>query len=182
MTRLLRQSGRGRAEGSLTVQDRSLNEKLEASDKPRRGKRLRAVSGPRIQYAALPFQRAEDGVQILLITSRETRRWVLPKGWPMPGRTPAGAAQREAFEEAGLRGEMAKSAFGAYAYYKRLKTGVFVPVRVEVFPMRVREERKTWPEKKQRERRWFAPDAAAAAVAEPELRALILAFAALERG
>jgi 8-oxo-dGTP pyrophosphatase MutT (NUDIX family) len=131
----------------------------------------------RRQYAALPY-RCNDGVEILLISSRETRRWVLPKGWPMKGRKPHAAAAREAMEEAGLIGKISHRALGVYHYNKRLKNGANVWCEVVVFPMRVEKQRKSWPEKDQRTTRWFPLADAADAVAEPDLKAVILAFAA----
>lgn len=131
-----------------------------------------------VQYAALPFRR-KPALAILLITSRETRRWVIPKGWPMKGRKPYAAAAQEAFEEAGVTGQIAKSPFGAYPYIKWLKNGVAVPCRVRVFPLEVRGERDAWPEMAERERRWFTPEEAVEAVDEAELAALIGAFAGL---
>src|SRR5215217_8319560 len=78
----------------------------------------------RQQVAALPLRQDEAGrVRVLLVTSRDTGRWVLPKGWPMKGRKPHRAAEREAFEEAGLVGRVRKRALGSYAYEKRLRTG-----------------------------------------------------------
>ncbi len=129
----------------------------------------------RQQYAALPY-RFHDGVEILLISSRETKRWVLPKGWPMKSRKPHAAAAREAMEEAGLVGKMDKQSVGSYHYHKRLKNGATVVCRVEVFPMQVAKERKSWPEKDQRTRRWFPLHEAADAVAEPELGDVIKTF------
>ena len=131
------------------------------------------------QYAALPFRAGPSGVEILLITSRETRRWVIPKGWPMKDKAPHEAAAQEAHEEAGLEGDVADRPIGAYRYGKRLKTGQERPVDVWVFPMRVSAENNDWPEKDERERRWFAPADAAAAVVEPELKVLIMAFGRL---
>ena len=81
---------------------------------------------PRRQVGALPFRRLSDGgFKILLITSRESRRWVIPKGWPMKGRKPYEAAAREAYEEAGLLGEIGKRPLGFYLYEKRLKSRDF---------------------------------------------------------
>ncbi len=132
---------------------------------------------PAVQYAALPWRRGAEGVEILLVSSRETRRWVIPKGWPMQRREPHAAAAREALEEGGIQGLIDAVAIGHYPYQKRLKRGIEVAVLVEVFPLEVRRERKKWPEKNQRTRQWFTPQAAADAVDEPELKALILAFA-----
>ncbi|MDX7951092.1 NUDIX hydrolase [Lichenihabitans sp. Uapishka_5] len=141
-------------------------------------KKLRApgqVEQVRQQYAALPFRRG-DGLEIMLITSRETRRWVVPKGWPMKGRRPRGTAAREAMEEAGISGAVAKAAIGSYVYIKRGIGGKSWPCRVDVFPLEVRVERATWRERKQRTRQWFNYIEAADAVAEPDLKGLILAF------
>jgi 8-oxo-dGTP pyrophosphatase MutT (NUDIX family) len=133
---------------------------------------------PREQLAALPWRRAADGaVEILLITSRETRRWVMPKGWPIKGLKSAEAAAREAFEEAGIIGETSKKAFGSYRYGKVLRSGRVQHVRVGLYPMRVVEEREDYPEKGQREKRWASRDEAAALVDEPDLKRLLAAYA-----
>ena len=133
---------------------------------------------PRRQVAALPFREGPDErLQILLVTSRETRRWVIPKGWLVKGLKPAAAAAREAREEAGLVGRIAKRPIGAYRYEKRLKNGAAALCEVEVFPLEVLRQRKNFREKDQREPRWVEPAVAAALVDEPELSALILAFA-----
>jgi 8-oxo-dGTP pyrophosphatase MutT (NUDIX family) len=130
---------------------------------------------PRAQYAALPW-RLGEGVEILLATSRDTRRWVIPKGWPMKGRSPHGAAAVEAEEEAGLVGKIEKKKFGSFHYRKRLKNGAALLCRVDVFPMRVTRQRKSWPEMHQRVTQWYPWATAAEQVAEPELKSLILAF------
>ena len=130
----------------------------------------------KVQYAALPFRPGRDGVEVLLITSRETQRWVIPKGWPMKGKTPREAAALEAHEEAGLDGPVAEHPVGRYGYDKRLKGGKDRPVEVLVFPLRVETLSDDWPEKAQRRREWFSPTVAAALVDEPELKALIMAF------
>ncbi len=98
----------------------------------------------------------------MLVTSRETRRWVLPKGWAEAGLAPHDLAAREAFEEGGIVGEAAAEAVGAYGYLKRLPGGRSVECRVEVFPLRVERLLGDWPERGQRERRWFTPARAAA--------------------
>lgn len=130
----------------------------------------------KIQFAALPYRQGEAGLEVLLITSRETKRWVIPKGWPMKDKKPYEAAAQEAFEEAGLKGEVGRRAVGVYHYDKRLKNGSEKPVEVQVFPLKVEQERDAWPEQDERTRRWFAPAEAAAGVDEPELKALIAAF------
>ncbi|HYD44155.1 MAG TPA: NUDIX hydrolase [Phenylobacterium sp.] len=133
-------------------------------------------SPPALQVAALPFRRGPNGVEIMLITSRETRRWVVPKGWPMEGRTHPGSAEREAFEEAGLSGAIAAHPVGVFGYLKRAKGGD-IDCRVEVYPLEVAGQADDFPEKGQRETRWFLAEDAAASVDEPELRDLIRRFA-----
>ena len=100
------------------------------------------------------------------MTSRETERWVIPKGWPMKGRRPHVSAAREALEEAGLVGRIDKEPIGSYCYNKRLKNGAEVPCTVEVFPMEVRVQKKKWREKGQRTFRWLPSEEAAEAVDE----------------
>jgi 8-oxo-dGTP pyrophosphatase MutT (NUDIX family) len=129
----------------------------------------------RIQYAALPF-RERGRLEILLITSRETKRWVIPKGWPMKRRTPPETAAREALEEAGVEGQVADAPIGSYRYFKRRVDGGFWLCEVEVFPLEVKREGKTWPEHEERTRWWCSVDEAVSAVEEPELKALIQAF------
>ena len=132
---------------------------------------------PRTQYAALPWRRRHDGgVEVLLITSRETRRWVIPKGWPMKDKDPGACAAQEAFEEAGVVGEPRRRSLGVYHYDKRLRSGRLQHVRVQVFALEVAEERDVWPEMAERERRWTTPAEAADLVAEPELQALLADF------
>jgi len=133
----------------------------------------------RMQFAALCWREHAGGLQVLLVTSRDTGRWIVPKGWPMSGRSPFEAAAREAWEEAGVEGAIATDPMGEYDYRKGLKSGAELPVRVELFPLRVLREAAVFPEVAQRRRRWFAPHKAARRVAEPGLGALILRFADL---
>ena len=130
------------------------------------------------QVAALPMRRDERGrLRVLLVTSRDTGRWVMPKGWPMDGRDPWEAAAVEALEEAGAEGSIDASAVGTYAYGKRVSDEKTLPCEVTVYPMRVKRLRKRWKEAGERKRRWFGPVAAAKRVAEPELRDLLLGLA-----
>jgi 8-oxo-dGTP pyrophosphatase MutT (NUDIX family) len=133
------------------------------------------------QYAALPWRQAQ-GFEILLITSRETRRWVIPKGWPMPGHSAAESAAQEAYEEAGVRGQMTAQSIGYYGYSKRLRGGGKKRFRVEVFGMEVTEVLDLWPEAHERTRQWLSPAEAAIRVKEPELAILIRAFAGDQSG
>jgi 8-oxo-dGTP pyrophosphatase MutT (NUDIX family) len=142
-------------------------------------RRLSALAwvGHRQQYAALPWRRTKAGIEILLITSRETRRWVIPKGWPMITLAAPDAAAQEAFEEAGVRGEIDPTPLGAFRYRKRLKSGKSEPCRVDVYPLAVAIEEAVWPEKRQRTRRWLPALEAARMVEEVGLRRIIEAFA-----
>ena len=129
------------------------------------------------QYGVIPFRPGEDGqVEILLITSRETRRWVVPRGNPIAGLSPPLSAAQEAFEEAGIYGDVEIDPLGRYRYDKRRPSGDLDEAEVELYPMRVVEILDDWPEKAQRERRWFSQQEAAAAVEEADLSALIEAF------
>jgi len=133
----------------------------------------------RRQVAALPVVVMDGGIRVMLVTSRDTGRWVLPKGWPVKRLPPHVAAAREAWEEAGLRGEVSPRPVGAYRYDKRLGGGALQPCEVSVFPMSVAEERTDWPEREERSRRWMTPGEAARAVDERGLAALLLDLAAL---
>jgi 8-oxo-dGTP pyrophosphatase MutT (NUDIX family) len=137
----------------------------------------RHVSEHRItQYGAIAWRPAAAGVEVLLITSRETRRWVVPRGNVIKGLAPHMSAAQEAYEEAGIRGRMGTEPIGLYHYQKKLRLGRVVPAEVHLYPLEVTDELDEWPERHQRERRWFAPGEAAASVEEPELKALILAL------
>lgn len=128
------------------------------------------------QYAALCYRMSgKDTFEILLITSRDTGRWIIPKGWPIKGKSGAECALQEAFEEAGVQGTPAQDPIGVYAYDKVLSDGV-QPCIVSVYPVEVRDLRKDFPEKGQRERAWFNPKKAAGKVDEPELRTLLATF------
>lgn len=130
----------------------------------------------RRQYAALPFRRIGSHLEVLLITSRETGRWIVPKGWPKPRTRPEKMAAREAFEEAGLVGRIDARPLGHYRYDKRLKSGRIVLCEVAVYPLEVTAELDDWPEKHQRQKRWLLPVDAVRLVAEPGLAALMLAI------
>ncbi|MBK3401007.1 NUDIX domain-containing protein [Methylobacterium sp. IF7SW-B2] len=134
---------------------------------------------PRRQVGVLPLRTLPGGeMQVMLITSRETRRWVVPKGWPMKGLKNYEAAAREAYEEAGLIGRVGRRALGSYFYQKRLKSRDTVLCQVQVFRLEVRKQLKTWPEQHERDCRWFSVPDAAEAVTEAGLAALIRAAGA----
>ena len=121
------------------------------------------------QVAALPWRHGETGVEVMMITSRETRRWVIPKGGRMVGKTDPQAAAQEAYEEAGVQGEMRDAVIGHFRYDKRLKTGALQACVVAVYPLEVLIQLGAWPEDQQRHRRWMVQAEAADAVHEPDL-------------
>jgi 8-oxo-dGTP pyrophosphatase MutT (NUDIX family) len=131
-----------------------------------------------IQYAALPFRILAKQVDVMLITSRGTQRWVIPKGWPMNGKRPQEAAEVEAAEEAGIVGEIEDRPLGSYHYLKGLKDDRSMGVQVIVFPFRVEFQEEDWKERLERRAAWFRYQKAATLVAEPGLRHLINAFGA----
>jgi 8-oxo-dGTP pyrophosphatase MutT (NUDIX family) len=125
------------------------------------------------QVAALPIRFGGDGLPIvLLVTSRDTRRWIIPKGWPQAGYGDHQAAAAEARDEAGILGFVLPSSIGHYTYRKQLRNRS-VDVRVTVFLLSVTEELTSWPECEQRQRAWFTPAEAATLVHEPELQGLL---------
>ncbi len=130
-----------------------------------------------IQAAALPWRMAKSGPEVLLVTSRQTGRWILPKGWPDTGEPLARCAEREAFEEAGIRGRTSGDDIGSYFYGKASPSGLIRRCEVFVFPLEISETEKRWPEKSVRDRRWLKPSEAAKRVAEPALAELIAEFA-----
>lgn len=135
-----------------------------------------AQSAERRQVAALPWRRSADGIEIMLVTSRETRRWVTPKGGRMAGRTDAESAAQEALEEAGVEGVTTAQPIGTFRYLKVLKRRAPRWCVVAVHALEVRVEHATWHEQAERERVWVSRDEAVRRVDEPDLKALIAAF------
>ena len=130
------------------------------------------------QVAAIPVrQRTASGPEVLLVTSRETRRWVVPKGWPWRKHANHEAAAGEAWEEAGVRGSTNAVSIGTFTYEKRDGKKIRT-LKVFVYLLEVTEEADTWPEVDQRRRAWFAANDAADLVDEPELKALLRELAA----
>lgn len=129
----------------------------------------------RTQFAALCWRKHKGKHEVLLITSRDTGRWVIPKGWPMDGMTPAEAAAQEAWEEAGVTGKLRAEVEGVYSYIKPLDRSA-MPCLAMVFALHVKTIHDKWPEDHERTRRWFTPKRAAAKVHEAELAQLILRF------
>ncbi len=128
--------------------------------------------------AALPWRLSPAGVEILLVTSLDTGRWVLPKGWAKSRESLHDAAAREAAEEAGISGGIDRRALGSYRYLKRRGDGDDIACEVQVFPLETDRLADKWPERKKRTRTWFTPAEAMAAVHEPDLAALIAIFCA----
>jgi len=132
--------------------------------------------GARRQIAALPFRKTAAGdIEVLLITSRETGRFIIPKGWPMKRLSDADAAAKEAYEEAGVVGKVKRKPIGAYSYWKRLERS-FELLNVDVYALEVREQRANWPEKGSRRLGWLRQEDAASLVDEPGLITLIERF------
>lgn len=135
-------------------------------DRAKKGKPIR-------QVAAIPFRIGADGeVEVLLITSNTTKRFIVPKGWPMKGKSGKKAAMIEAREEAGVGGTMLKAPLGTYDYWKRLKTR-FVNVRVTVYLLEVEDVLPEWQESARRHRAWLSPEDAAVLIDEPQLGTLV---------
>jgi len=131
------------------------------------------TAAKRVQYAALPYRFRRGSREVMLITSRETRRWIIPKGWLHKGKAPHHSAAREAYEEAGVVGVVARRPVGSFAYEKRFKNGHVVICEVHVFPLKVRSQNKHWPERRQREVKWVSASQAAKKIKEPMLSAII---------
>lgn len=154
--------------------DRQAKMTQDTDQAPSDGIEIRAQC--RTQYGAVCWRMHRGKVEVLLITSRDTGRWVIPKGWPISGLTPAGTAAREAWEEAGVEGEVLDEELGAFGYDKAMGPKLSVPCSVQVFGLRVAGLKDKFPEKKERRRKWFGLEKAARKVAEPELRQLLLAL------
>jgi 8-oxo-dGTP pyrophosphatase MutT (NUDIX family) len=125
------------------------------------------------QFAALCWRMKAGRVQVLLITSRDTGRWIIPKGWPVKGLDPKGSAAQEAWEEAGVKGDVLPEHLGHYTYPKGISKNAVLPCIVSVFPLKVETLARDFPERGQRRRKWFSIEKAATKVSEPELRALM---------
>ncbi|MHC2568589.1 NUDIX hydrolase [Rhizobium leguminosarum] len=128
------------------------------------------------QYGALCFRNTPKGPKVLLITTRETRRWMIPKGWPISGLKPRKVAEREAWEEAGVIGRAKKKPFGEFFYDKLMQDGSGTRPLVAVFLLEVRRNRKRFPEMAERDSVWLTPVEAARRVEEPDLSRLLLKF------
>lgn len=130
----------------------------------------------RMQFAALCYRVRNGKIQILLITSRGTNRWIIPKGWPIEHMTPSATAAREAWEEAGVEGRIRERCIGMYSYVKVLGRGVSVPCVAQVYACKVKKMHDDFPEAGQRSRKWVGRKRAAKLVHEPELAHLLRNF------
>ncbi len=129
----------------------------------------------RVQVAALCTRDTSPGGDVLLITSRDTKRWIIPKGWPIDGLNGPETALQEAWEEAGVRAtEVGQTPVGYYSYDKKLSDGTAQPVTTSVYHIEVSDLADDYPEADQRTRCWVSRKVAAERVQEPELRDLLL--------
>jgi 8-oxo-dGTP pyrophosphatase MutT (NUDIX family) len=134
------------------------------------------------QVGALPYRRRKGaGMEVLLVSSRRTRRWIIPKGNIDPGRDERTMAGIEALEEAGVEGKVLKKPLGTYEYLKYFDDGATEPSEVTVYALSVRTEHADWLERGERERMWVSPFVAGELVEEPGLAAILLTFAVTHR-
>jgi 8-oxo-dGTP pyrophosphatase MutT (NUDIX family) len=139
--------------------------------------RLELAEEKRRQVAALPYRRTATGdVEVLLTTSRGGKRFMVPKGWASKKEGDANVAARKAFEEAGVTGRIGRRPIGDYVHWKSARESASF-VKVDVYALKVRKQRRDWPERGVRECGWFHPSDAAAVVASPGLTALLRACA-----
>ena len=142
----------------------------------KRAAKRRVVSA---QYGALPYRFTEAAaLEVLVVTTRQSKRWIIPKGWPIKGLTPSKSAAREAFEEAGVIGKIGARPIGGFRYTKAENgCGAEGECKVKVFPLLVKRQSAIWPESHQRAVQWVDPEKAISLIGEPELKAIVAAFA-----
>ena len=132
---------------------------------------------PRQQYGVIPWRTAKSGeLRIMLVTSRGKGRWIVPKGWQEPDRAPYMSAALEAFEEAGVIGEVVPRPLATFEYLTVSDTLDEERRLVTLFSMHVVGTLTNWPERHQRKRRWFGLAEAANVVDDPELASVIAAL------
>ncbi|MEN8894846.1 MAG: NUDIX hydrolase [Yoonia sp.] len=129
----------------------------------------------RAQFAALCYRYKNDKLQVCIVTTRNTGRWILPRGWPTHKKTAYDGAAIEAFEEAGVTGQVFPNAVGTYVYDKPIDDGV-APVLVVVYAIHATDVAKKWPEKAERKRKWVSLKKAAAKLDEPGLKQIVATF------
>ena len=135
---------------------------------------LLGLRPPQLQVGALCVRRHKGKREVLLISSLDTGRWIIPKGWPMNGRTLAGAAAQEAWEEAGVRGQVRPGHIGVFTYLKKRDSGMHLRCEVRVFQVEVQSLSERYPEAGRRTREWFTCEEAAERVAEDGLKQILL--------
>ena len=128
------------------------------------------------QIGALCYRVTAKNVNILLITSRRSKRWIIPKGWKVDKMNSRKSVALEAWEEAGVQGQVSKRSIGKYYYRKRSTKNEFFTCAVKVFSLEVKANKKKFPERGQRKLKWVSPAAAIDLVAEPELKTVIKNF------
>ena len=128
------------------------------------------------QVAALPYVETERGLLVLLITTRGRGRWTIPKGWPKPGLSNSQLAEREAFEEAGVAGQIGSQPVGNFTYTKRLHLFSWVRCRVDVYLLHADRQHLSWPEQESRKFIWVEPSQAVKLVKEPQLANVLRKF------
>jgi len=146
---------------------------------PRKPRRRKIRPALRLQYGALPYRFTPTAaLEILLVTTRRSKRWIIPKGRPIKGLRPAKSAAREAFEEAGVRGKIGTKSVGLFNYHKLLdEEGIQLDCEVKVFPLLVKRQSENWPEIEQRLVQWVDSGKAVSMIKEPELKKLVAMFA-----
>jgi 8-oxo-dGTP pyrophosphatase MutT (NUDIX family) len=133
------------------------------------------------QAGVIPFRDSGTDLQVLLITSRGSGRWVIPKGGIEKGLTPAQAAAQEAYEEAGVKGSLSATPLGNFTYNKRLRHGAIIPANVEVYAMQVEQELKNWPERAQRRLKWLPIAEAIHLIDDKGIALLLLRLAQIQQ-
>lgn len=130
------------------------------------------------QIAALPYRQTDNrDLEVLVITSRTTRRLIIPKGWPMKNKPDHHAAAIEADEEAGAKGIVSPDPIGSFIYEKELDSGERRTIETDVFPMEVTELKDDWKERHQRSRRWLTIGEATVSLDDDGLADLIRRWA-----
>lgn len=123
----------------------------------------------RLQIAALCHRMREGKVEVLLVTSKSTRRWILPKGWPILSRRAHRTAAIEAFEEAGVTGKVHKNPFASFSSYKGGEAGLKLRTEILVFLVDVESEAEEFPDSAERDVRWVSIKEAVRMTSEPGL-------------
>lgn len=128
------------------------------------------------QIGALCYKLEEKKLKILLIKSRRSKRWVIPKGWKLATMNSRMSVAVEAWEEAGVQGKVSKRPIGFYHYRKADKDQSFFTCEVKVYSLNVLKLKKKFPEMSERKSKWFSFSDASMLVDEPELKKIFLKF------